>query len=497
MIRYLILLIFLKSILFGCSLCSIYSPKTHFSISVKADKEYIRNVKINWTFAPAFTTELLKLYDTNLDGTFEKKELDLIEEALLTYIKPKNYLTFISYDTKINEESRKIEIKKQKFNFKNEVLSFDYEFDLNYKIIDKNKLYIEVYDDESYFIMIANQDRMFLRIPYRIKKELDYNSATFIINAPSLNNAKKTDSINTEVVEEKEEVTQINKKENLIEKALELEEQEKLEVQKEETLLEGFVIKVKKYLVEIDKGEDKSALFFLLLASFVYGMVHALGPGHGKALAFSYFSSQKSSYTQAFFVSIATAFVHILGALVLVVISIFILQSLMNSFLDDSITYITSTSAILIMLLSLFILYRKLKKKSCVCSACCSEDKPMFTSVKQNVNYVQNNSNKIHFTSTRKKQDLFFVITAGLVPCPGTVVLFVYAFILKTYFSVILASIAISLGMGLVIFASSFLGVSLNKISAKENKIVNIVEILAPICMFILGLLLLLNADIL
>ena len=73
--------------------------------------------------------------------------------------------------------------------------------------------------------------------------------------------------------------------------------------------------------------------------------------------------------------------------------------------------------------------------------------------------------------------------------------MFVYAFLLKTYFAVLLASISISLGMALVIFASSFLGVSLHKSSDKSTKLINIIEIVAPIFMFILGLLLLLNSS--
>jgi len=491
MIRYLILLFLLKSILFGCSLCSVYSPKTHVSTSVKADKKYIKSAKVKWVFAKEFTKELLNLYDTNLDASFDKKELEVIQDALLAYIEPKNYLTHLTYSTKIEEVSRPLNVKKYKFDFKRGILSFEYEFDLNYEIKHNHKLYIEVYDDASYFIMLIDEKRQLFSIPYKIKKDLDYNSVTYTINAPSL--AKNDEKTQTHE-EPLKSASEVRKKEkNLIEQSL-----EENKVQKEETILENFVKKVKYYLVEIEKGEDKWALVFLLFVSFVYGIIHAMGPGHGKALAFSYFSAQKSSYFQAFLISLATAFIHIVGALVLVVISIFILQSVLNSFLDDSIKYITQTSAVLIMLLSIYILYRKLKKKSCACSACCSveENKPIFSTTR-NVNFVEKNENKIHFDSSRKKEDLIFVLTAGLIPCPGTVVLFVYAFILKTYFSVILASVAISLGMGLVIFASSFLGVSLNKVSAKSTKIVNIVEVLAPIIMFVLGLLLLLNADIL
>ena len=115
----------------------------------------------------------------------------------------------------------------------------------------------------------------------------------------------------------------------------------------------------------------------------------------------------------------------------------------------------------------------------------------------QNINFVKTSQNRpITVTKRSKKQDLIFVLTAGIIPCPGTVLLFVYAFLLKTYFAVILASISISLGMATVIFASSFLGVTLHKVSNKSQKFANILEIVAPIFMFILALVLLLNSKV-
>ena len=235
-----------------------------------------------------------------------------------------------------------------------------------------------------------------------------------------------------------------------------------------------------------------------MIASFLYGLLHALGPGHGKALAFSYFSAQKSSYVQAFVISLATAFVHIIGALILVLVSVFVLQSVLNRFMEDSISYITAFSAVIIMLLALYILYRKLSKKTNVCCACNVDLKnTSFSTNFTNMNFIKTNTNKpILNTKRSKKQDLIFVLTAGIIPCPGTVLLFVYAFLLKTYFAVALASISISLGMATVIFASSFLGVSLNKASQKSAKFVNILEITSPIFMFVLGLLLFFSVKI-
>jgi ABC-type nickel/cobalt efflux system permease component RcnA/ABC-type uncharacterized transport system substrate-binding protein len=447
MIRIIFLTLLFTNLINACSLCAVYSPRTDVAIHIKADKEEIKTAKVTWTFAAAFSDELLKLYDLNLDETFDEKELTMIEDALLAYIETKNFLTFISYDKDIQKESRKVDVTKYKFSFDGKSLSFDYEIRLNYKIIDKNKLHIRIHDDGAYFLILFDKKKQFFNIPYKVKKEYKPNNITYTIDAPSLANNIITKDENVKSIEEP-----------TLEEKLTVEEKKK-----ELTFLEKYTKEIKRYLIEIEKGEDKLALVFLLFASFIYGVIHALGPGHGKALAFSYFSAQKSSFIQAFSISLATAFVHIIGAFILVVVSVFVLQSVLNSFIEDSISYLTSLCAVLIMILSLYILYKKLKKKSC---ACCK----------------------------RKNQDLLFVLTAGLIPCPGTVLLFVYAFILKTYLSVILASIAISLGMAIVIFASSFLGLSLNKFSRKSHSFTNALEIFAPIFMFFLGLLLLLSA---
>lgn len=478
MIRYFLILLFLKSILFGCSLCSIYTPKTHVSIQIKADKENIKTLKVNWVFANEFTKELLQIYDTNLNATFDEKELAIIETALTDYLKPKNFITSISYDKQINEKSNFFEIKDYKMSYKNSTLSFEYNIDLNYKIYDKNILYIKIIDEQNYFDIVFADKKQLMYIPYKISKTTNMNDVSFLIDAPTL--ISKQENTKEEIVEEKIESKEI-KEEKIAEKT--------------PTILEKFTNNIKKYLTDVQNG-DYLALVFLLMASFIYGVIHAFGPGHGKALAFSYFSSQKSSFFEAFVISLVTAFIHILGALFIVLFSVFILQSVLNRFMEDSILYITSFSALIIMFLALYILYRKLSKKSCSC--CCSVDlkTTKFTAVSSNMNFVKAVSNKPVIIPIRsKKQDLIFILTAGIIPCPGTVLLFVYAFLLKTYFAVILASISISLGMAFVLFVSSFLGVSLNKASQKSAKLVNILEITSPIFMFILGLLLFLNAN--
>jgi len=482
MIKYFLILLLFKNILFGCSLCSIYTPKTHVDTQIKADKEYIKTLKINWTFANEFSKELLQIYDTNLDGTFNEKELVVIQSYLVDYLEPKSFITFISYDKQINEKSDKYKVKDYKMSYKNSTLSFEYNIDLNYKIYDKNILYIKIIDDENYFDIVFNDKKQLMNIPYKISKISNMNDVSFKIDAPDLGvQEEKIEEVNTSKIEEKkEEIKKEEVKEELV----------------KQTILDKFVLNIKKYLLAIQNGEDKFALIFLLMASFIYGVIHSIGPGHGKALAFSYFSAQKSSYLQAFIISIATAFVHIFGALILVVISVFVLESVMNRFMEDSIFYITGFSSVIIMFLALYILYKKLTKKSSSCVCCVDLKKTNFSTTSVSMNFVKTSKNRPVITASRsKKQDLIFVLTAGIIPCPGTVLLFVYAFLLKTYFAVMLASISISLGMAFVLFSSSFLGVSLNKVSQKSIKLINILEIVSPVFMFILGLLLFFNAN--
>lgn len=484
MIKYFLTFLIFTNMVFGCYLCSIYTPKTHVDTQIKADKNYIKTLKINWTFANEFTKELLQIYDTNLDGTFSEKELAVIQSYLVDYLEQKNFITTISYGKQINEKSDNYKVKDYKMYYKNSVLSFTYNIDLNYKIYDKNILYIKIADDQNYFDIVFNPKKQLMYIPYKITQSSNINDVSFTIDAPQLN--QEETKINEEVLEPQTKE---------VEEKVENKENKELQVQTL-SILEKFTQNIKKYLLAIQKGEDKSALFFLLMASFLYGVIHAFGPGHGKALAFSYFSSQKSSVFQALVISFATAFIHIVGALVIVLISVFVLQSVLNRFMQDAVSYITSFSALIIMFLALYILYRKLSKKSCAC--CCSVDLKTtnFTAISSNMNFVKTASNKLVITPPRtKKQDLIFVITAGIIPCPGTVLLFVYAFLLKTYFAVALASISISFGMAFVIFISSFLGVSINKASRKSTKLVNVLEIGSPIFMFILGLLLFLNAN--
>ncbi|RXJ88753.1 sodium:proton antiporter [Arcobacter sp. CECT 8983] len=480
--KFFLFLFISSSALYGCAICTIYSPETKFYVEVDASPKKINTAKVTWVLTREFTDSLKDVYDKNANNFFDKNELELIEQAIYDYVVPRNYLVQLSYSKTLDKESfLPINVNKRNVYIKNSILHFDYTIDLNFEVKDEHVLYFRLSDDENYFVLV-HFDKL-----SKINKIEDVKTTKIATRDELIFNFTLEGALAQKPTYEKN-VKQIKQTEKEIAKQNLYEESDK---EKNQSILKDFVKKVKYYLVRIENG-DNLALLMLLVVSFVYGVIHALGPGHGKSLAFSYFMANKSSYTKAFIISQASAFIHIIGAMILVIVSIFILQSVLNSFVNDSVEILTKFSSVLIMALALFILYRKIKNKGCSCSSCCSTSTKTTKSPWSTSKPKTTNSLKPNFM----KQDWYFVITSGLIPCPGTVVLFIYAFVLKTYFAVILASIAISFGMGLVIFASSFLGISVKNLSEKSHKVTYALEIIAPIVMFILGIFLFLNAQI-
>ena len=463
--KLIFILLLIAQTVFGCALCAVYSPKTRVVLDVKTNDTLIKEIDVKWIVTKAFTKTLNNVYDTNLNDKLDKDELENVKIAFRNYVEPRDFLVNISYGKKINKlRSNRIRVNDLKVDIENGLLHIRYKILLDYKLVKDDILYFNTDDKEGYFIVTIAENAVKYDPTVFKKETIDANSVSFHI-------------IKDIEEQKKEEITPVKK----VEVKEELKKTPKVQ---DENYLTKFSKQIKQNLLKIEKG-DNFALFTLLFISFIYGIIHAMGPGHGKSLAFSYFMSNKSSYTRALIISQLTAFIHILGALILVLISVFLITTFLNSFVDDSIKIITKLSAIFIMLLAVFILYKKVRKKESYCNVCCSSH-----AHDHNHEHNHNEHKKI------KKQDLFFVLTAGIIPCPGTVILFLYAFVLKTYFAVILASIAISFGMGLVIFASSFLSLNLNKVSSKVEKFRNFVEIISPIFIFLLGLLLFFNVNV-
>lgn len=260
--KILILLLLFTHTLFGCALCSVYSPETKVSIEINADDKKIKTASITWVLSKEFSEQLTQIYDMNQNNYLDKKELVPVEEALLDYIVPKNYLTHISYDEVIDKnKSKKAEVISKKTYIKNSRLHFTYELNLNYDFKKDNILYININDDQNYFVLVLVKNTIKFNAPFEVKEIIDNKSAIFYFDA----NKKIAEGIRKveEQFKELETVPEI-KNEDL------KTEEIKTDTNEDETLLGKFSKKVKDYLLKIENGDDFALFFFTWNLIFIW-----------------------------------------------------------------------------------------------------------------------------------------------------------------------------------------------------------------------------------
>jgi hypothetical protein len=76
----------------------------------------------------------------------------------------------------------------------------------------------------------------------------------------------------------------------------------------------------------IRAGETSGPLLIGILLAFVYGVVHALGPGHGKVVVASYFLARDARITRGFLMGLQIAVCHVLSAAVVVALADLVLR---------------------------------------------------------------------------------------------------------------------------------------------------------------------------
>ncbi len=100
----------------------------------------------------------------------------------------------------------------------------------------------------------------------------------------------------------------------------------------------------------------------LIVLSFAYGMFHAVGPGHGKAVIITYLGSHKESLQRGAIISLLAALFQAIVAIVLVTVLSTLLSiqfSQVNRYADD----ITTVSYLLVMVLGAFLFFTALYKQ--------------------------------------------------------------------------------------------------------------------------------------
>ncbi len=295
-----------------------------------------------------------------------------------------------------------------------------------------------------------------------------------------------------------------------------------------------------------------STILWVLALSFIYGFFHAAGPGHAKLLTASYFLAHGGSYVKAFGFALKIGLLHVLGALILVSASMFVLQNVAGLVSTNSASITTKISALLIIVITALIIYDKARRvrsgvghdAGCSCATCASaantaetdarlkntaftnagdsahaasksykfskfktpsgesaqyldaknlgaaataelnldlnlnanleENSPSQNGQKQALNSAnlknQTSSRSLQNGATdgEKGREWLIALAAALVPCPGTILIFVLAFSLGSFALSVASALFIGFGMSVVIFLAALFGAKANELSSKR-----------------------------
>jgi len=186
------------------------------------------------------------------------------------------------------------------------------------------------------------------------------------------------------------------------------------------------------------ESESLKPFFLLFVIAFSYGVLHAAGPGHGKAVAASYIISQKGKLIDSLLFGNMVALFHGFSGILLVLIVYFVLSSSVSGTLIDvsRITQIISYS--LILLLGAVLL-----------------TKSIYLWCRRTIidrRYPEG------YTRGRKIGSLVTAFVVGIVPCPGVVLVMLFALSLDMIGIGFLLALSMTLGMAVTISAVVVIG---------------------------------------
>jgi len=178
-----------------------------------------------------------------------------------------------------------------------------------------------------------------------------------------------------------------------------------------------------------DQAKDaplSGTFLYYLLICFLYGIFHALGPGHAKTLVSSYVMGSKINMKQTFAFGSFVALGHAMTAFVIVVVLFYIMKTPIISGFSTSSTFLSKGAYSIVLFLGLFMLYKKFSRHT----------------------HSHNHSDRGVIVSA---------LAVGLIPCPGAMVLTIFAVTGGTVLAGFISVLAMAVGMAITITSVSML----------------------------------------
>ena len=180
------------------------------------------------------------------------------------------------------------------------------------------------------------------------------------------------------------------------------------------------------YLKAMKEGDDKVISWFLLIC-FIYGLVHALGPGHGKSVVAGYFLARRGKWWHGVSLGFSITMIHTMSAVILLFVLFLLARTMVFSTFELSRMAIEKASYLLVVFTGLILIgasiFNRIKIKK------------------------EKSSNSIIETQASWKELLAISFITGIVPCPAVALVVFFCLLQGLYGMALLGALAIGFGM--------------------------------------------------
>lgn len=202
---------------------------------------------------------------------------------------------------------------------------------------------------------------------------------------------------------------------------------------------------IAQHMRAIRDGDSALPLLIGTALAFAYGVVHALGPGHGKLVVVSYFLAREARIGRGLLMGLQIAICHVLSAMAVVALADLLLRQAFGG-PPAEVAGLRLASYGLILLIGLVMLAQAVRRSQqrragIEPAACCGHH------------------HHEHGATREKTQQGALSLGVGLVPCTGAVLILLYAMANDILMAGMLLVSAIAAGMAMTMGALGLLSV--------------------------------------
>ena len=227
---------------------------------------------------------------------------------------------------------------------------------------------------------------------------------------------------------------------------------------------------------------SNAALWTLMGLSFAYGVFHAAGPGHGKAVVAAYMIANERALKRGLVISFAAAILQALVAIAIVA-GMALVLSASSKAMTDAARFVEIASFAGIAALGAWLVYRQgatvfslLRAGGASALATAGSSRFTCEAVDADTGHVHDEScGHFHMPDPKTLGDANFswreamltVVTAGARPCSGAILVLVFSLAQGILYAGVLATFAMALGTALTTGALAALAVFAKQIALK------------------------------